>query len=37
VAALDAAARRGDVDRVLVASAIERFGIETELSAPWTR
>jgi len=37
VAALDASARRGDVDRVVVASAIERFGIETELSAPWTR
>jgi len=31
------AARRGDVDRVSVASAIERFGIETELAAPWTR
>jgi pyruvate dehydrogenase E1 component len=37
VAALHAAARRGDVDRVSVASAIERFGIETELAAPWTR
>ena len=37
VAALDAAARRGDVERVTVASAIERFGIETELTAPWTR
>ena len=37
VAVLDAAARRGDVDRLLVASAIERFGIETELTAPWTR
>jgi len=34
VAALHAAARRGDVDRVSVASAIERFGIETELAAP---
>jgi pyruvate dehydrogenase E1 component len=37
VAALDAAARPGAVDRASVASAIERFGIETELAAPWTR
>jgi pyruvate dehydrogenase E1 component len=37
VAALDAAARGGDVDLAVVAGAIERFGIETELSAPWTR
>jgi pyruvate dehydrogenase E1 component len=37
VAALDAAARRGDVDLAVVAAAIERFGIETGLSAPWTR
>ena len=37
VAALEAAARRGDVDRGSVASAIERFGIDAELAAPWTR
>ncbi len=37
VAVLDAAARRGDVDRQVVASAIERFGIDAELAAPWTR
>jgi pyruvate dehydrogenase E1 component len=37
VAALHAAARRGDVDLAQVASAIERFGIDAELAAPWTR
>ncbi len=37
VAALDALARAGKIDRGTVARAIEHYGIETELSAPWTR
>ena len=37
VAALDAAARNGDVERGLAAQALERYGIDTELAAPWTR
>ncbi len=37
VAALDALARAGKIDRGTVARAIEHYAIETELSAPWTR
>jgi pyruvate dehydrogenase E1 component len=37
LAALDALARRGDLDRDVVARALERFGIDPELGAPWTR
>jgi pyruvate dehydrogenase E1 component len=37
LAALDALARRGELDRDVVARALERFGIDPELGAPWTR
>jgi pyruvate dehydrogenase E1 component len=37
IAALDALARAGTIERAVVAQAIERFGIDTELAAPWTR
>jgi pyruvate dehydrogenase E1 component len=37
LAALDALARRGDIDRRSVAQALERSGIDPELPAPWTR
>jgi pyruvate dehydrogenase E1 component len=37
VAVLDVLARRGDLEPGLVARAIERYGIEAELAAPWTR
>ena len=37
LAALDALARHGDLDRAVVARAIERYGIDAELAAPWTR
>jgi pyruvate dehydrogenase E1 component len=37
IAALDALARAGSIERTVVAQAIERSGIDTELAAPWTR
>jgi pyruvate dehydrogenase E1 component len=37
LAALQALAQSGAVERRLLQQAIERFGIETETSAPWTR
>jgi len=37
IAALDALARAGTIERAVVAQAIERSGIDTELAAPWTR
>jgi pyruvate dehydrogenase E1 component len=37
LAALDALARHGELDRAVVARAIERYGIDAELPAPWTR
>jgi pyruvate dehydrogenase E1 component len=37
IAALDALARQGGIDRSLVASALARYRIDTELAAPWTR
>ena len=36
IAVLDALAQRGAVQRTLLAGAIERFGIDPELAAPWT-
>jgi pyruvate dehydrogenase E1 component len=37
LAALAALAKRGAVERRVLKQAIERFGIDTETSAPWTR
>jgi pyruvate dehydrogenase E1 component len=37
LAALHALAGHGDLDRAVVARAIERYGIDAELAAPWTR
>jgi pyruvate dehydrogenase E1 component len=37
IAALDALARHGALERSLVASALARYGIDAELPAPWTR
>ncbi|HEY3654263.1 MAG TPA: alpha-ketoglutarate dehydrogenase [Steroidobacteraceae bacterium] len=37
LATLDALARKGHVPRQTVAQAIQRYGIETQAMAPWTR
>jgi pyruvate dehydrogenase E1 component len=37
VAALDALARRGAVPRRVVAQAIDRYGVDVDSPAPWTR
>jgi pyruvate dehydrogenase E1 component len=37
IAAMDAAARNGDLGREVVARALERHGLDSELSAPWLR